>query len=172
MSPHRAIEWVGEHDGHLRLLDQTRLPEEVVYRDCRDLEQVREAICQLAVRGAPAIGVSAAYGLVLAEQQGLDFLRAVERLVSSRPTAVNLACAMQRMTRHWQRREGDGRAWLLREAHVIAAEDEAMCLAMGRHGAELISDGAGVLTHCNTGALATAGLGTALAALFVAHQQG
>jgi len=97
---------------------------------------------------------------VLAEQQGLDFTHAVERLVSSRPTAVNLAWSMQRMTRHWQRREGDVRAWLLREARSIAAEDESMCLAMGRHGAELIRDGAGVLTHCNTGALATAGLGT------------
>jgi methylthioribose-1-phosphate isomerase len=79
---------------------------------------------------------------------------------------------MRRMTEHWGKREGDVRAWLLREARQIAAEDEAMCLAIGRHGAELIRDGGGVLTHCNTGALATAGLGTALAALFVAHQQG
>ena len=79
MNTHRAIEWVGEADGFLRLLDQTRLPEEVVFRDCRDVEQVREAICHLAVRGAPAIGVSAAYGLVLAAQGGVDFLHAVER---------------------------------------------------------------------------------------------
>jgi methylthioribose-1-phosphate isomerase len=172
MSTHRAVEWVGEEDGFLRLLDQTRLPEEVVYRDCRDPEQVREAICELAVRGAPAIGVAAAFGLVLAEQQGIDFDRAVERLGSSRPTAVNLAWAMRRMTRRRQRREGEGRAWLLEEARAIAAEDEAMCRAMGEHGAELIRDNVGVLTHCNTGALATAGMGTALAALFVAHQQG
>lgn len=172
MTAPRAIEWVGEADGFLRLLDQTRLPEEVVYRDCRDVEQVREAICQLAVRGAPAIGVSAAYGLVLAAQQGSDFAHAVERLVSSRPTAGNLAWSLRRMTRHHQRREGDAAAWLLREARAIAAEDEAMCLAMGQHGAELIRDGMGVLTHCNTGALATAGLGTALAALFVAQKQG
>jgi methylthioribose-1-phosphate isomerase len=172
MSTVRAIEWVGSEDGLLRLLDQTRLPEDLVYRDCRDVEQVREAICQLAVRGAPAIGVAAAYGLVLAAQRSDEIEAAAERLNSSRPTAVNLSWAMRRMVQHWRRREGDGRAWLLREARAIAAEDEAMCLAMGRCGAELIRDGDGVLTHCNTGALATAGLGTALAALFVAKEQG
>jgi methylthioribose-1-phosphate isomerase len=173
MAVHKAIEWVGGADGFLRLLDQTRLPAEIVYRECRDVEQVRAAICELAVRGAPAIGVSAAYGLVLAMQKpDGDFERAVQRLISSRPTAVNLAWAMERMTRRWQERKSNPAAWLLGEAHAIAAEDEAMCAAMGRHGAELIRDGMGVLTHCNTGALATAGLGTALAALFTAHQQG
>ncbi len=181
MSLPRAVEWVGGVDGHLRLLDQTRLPTEVVYRDCRDLEAVREAICQLAVRGAPAIGVAAAYGLILWLQhhadEGLD--AAVARLASSRPTAVNLAWALERMRRRW---EQFGQAvtfarvlpvaWLLEEAHAIAREDEAMCAAIGRHGAGLVADGAGVLTHCNAGALATAGIGTALAVLFTAAQQG
>jgi methylthioribose-1-phosphate isomerase len=174
--PPRAIEWVGGRDGHLRLLDQTRLPAEVCYRDCRDLESVREAIRQLAVRGAPAIGVSAAYGLVLWLQghaDAPDLGAAVERLASSRPTAVNLAWALERMRRRWQERgNADPVAWMLEEAHRIAAEDEAMCAAIGRHGAGLIEDGWGVLTHCNTGALATAGLGTALAVLFTAAQEG
>src|SRR3954447_13396885 len=122
----RAIEWAGDS---LRLLDPTRLPAEVVHRDCRTLEEVRAAICELAVRGAPAIGVAAAYGLVLWAQKrpgdGLD--AAVERLASSRPTAVNLAWALERMRRRWQ--PGDEVERLLNEAHAIAAEDEAMCAA-------------------------------------------
>src|SRR5262245_22548321 len=135
MAVQKAIEWIGGADGYLRLLDQTRLPGELVYRDCRDVESVRTAIRELAVRGAPAIGVSAAYGLVLAIQRGDDFEHAVERLITSRPTAVNLAWAMERMSWHWQERKGPPAAWLLGEAHAIAAEDEAMCAAMGRHGA-------------------------------------
>ncbi|MFO0841354.1 MAG: S-methyl-5-thioribose-1-phosphate isomerase [Gemmataceae bacterium] len=171
----RAIEWVGGPDGFLRLLDQTRLPTEVVYRDCRTLEDVREAICCLAVRGAPAIGVSAAYGLVLwlQEDEGARLDAAVERLGSSRPTAVNLAWALDRMRRRWHGHAGgDPARWMLSEAHAIAAEDEAMCAAIGRHGAALLQDGQGVLTHCNTGALATAGMGTALAVIFAAAAQG
>jgi methylthioribose-1-phosphate isomerase len=186
----RTIEWIGTIPGHLRLLDQTRLPTEVVYRDCRDLESVRQAICELCVRGAPAIGVSAAYALVLWLQPrfGADaragFDAACERLHSSRPTAVNLAWALERMRRRWRFIQaqvdsdpgalmlGDVYAIMLAEAHAIAAEDEAVCAAMGRHGATLITDGCGVLTHCNTGRLATAGMGTALAALFTAAQQG
>jgi methylthioribose-1-phosphate isomerase len=180
--PVRAIEWVGGPDGVLRLLDQTALPTEVDYRDCTELEQVREAICALRVRGAPAIGVSAAYALVLwaARYRGDDppvaFAAAVDRLNSSRPTAVNLAWALARMTelfRGWQTHpQGTLAEALLAEARAIAAEDEAMCAAMGRFGAELIRDGDGVLTHCNTGALATAGLGTALAVILTAAQQG
>jgi methylthioribose-1-phosphate isomerase len=182
MSLPRTIEWVGDTKGHLRLLDQTRLPGEVVYRDCRDLESVRQAIRELCVRGAPAIGVSAAYGLVLwlqgknHEEASANFDSARERLHSSRPTAVNLAWALERMAARWrvllQEKSAEPLAGMLAEAHAIAAEDEAMCAAMGRHGASLIQDGFGVLTHCNTGSLATAGMGTALAALFTAHQQG
>src|SRR5262249_23587213 len=144
MRPLRALEWAGNEEGYLRLLDQTRLPAELVYLECRDLETVRDAICRLAVRGAPAIGVAAAYGLVLHAQRSpegpLD--AAVSRLGSSRPTAVNLHWALARMRQHWQKwrenPQGDLRRWLLQEAHAIAAEDEAMCAAMGKHGATLI----------------------------------
>ena len=104
MEAPKTIEWVGGAGGHLRLLDQTLLPTEVVYRDCRDLESVRAAIQELAVRGAPAIGVAAAYGLVLWRQAypyELSIDAAVERLASSRPTAVNLAWALERMRQRW-----------------------------------------------------------------------
>jgi methylthioribose-1-phosphate isomerase len=175
MSVVKAIEWVGGPGGFLRLLDQTRLPTEVVHRECRDLEAVRTAIRELAVRGAPAIGVSAAYGLVLWLQSN-DPARiddAINRLASSRPTAVNLAWALARMRRRWAgRAAGDPVEWMLAEARAIEAEDEAMCAAIGRHGAGLLADGDGVLTHCNTGALATAGKGTALAVIFEAASQG
>jgi len=162
----KAIEWTGQS---VRLLDQTRLPTELVYRDCRSLEEVRSAICELAVRGAPAIGVAAAYGLALWAQSGAaaDFPHALERMRSSRPTAVNLFWALQRLEK-----VGCDAPALLREAQAIEAEDAAMCRAIGEHGAALIPPNAGVLTHCNTGCLATAGLGTALAAIFVAHEQG
>jgi methylthioribose-1-phosphate isomerase len=182
MAVPRTIEWLGDSRGHLRLLDQTRLPAEIVYRDCRDLESVRQAICELCVRGAPAIGVSAAYALVLwlqgraVEEARADFDAACERLHSSRPTAVNLDWALQRMGRRWRELLEAGQKSpveaMLAEARAIAAEDEAMCEALGRHGAALIEDGWGVLTHCNTGSLATAGMGTALAALFTAVRQG
>jgi methylthioribose-1-phosphate isomerase len=178
----RTIEWIGGVDGHLRLLDQTRLPSEIVYRECKDLEAVRQAICELAVRGAPAIGVSAAFGLILwlrgrsQQEAHAGFDAARERLHSSRPTAVNLGWALNRMRRRWHALVDqpvvDPREAMLAEAKAIAAEDEAMCTEMGRHGAELIQDGNGVLTHCNTGSLATAGIGTALAAIFTAAQQG
>jgi methylthioribose-1-phosphate isomerase len=178
----RTIEWIGTNPGHLRLLDQTRLPTEIVYRDCRDLESVRRAICELCVRGAPAIGVSVGYALVLwlqgrsIQEAVAGFDAACERLHFSRPTAVNLVWALHRMRRRWRssltQKACDPVAIMLAEAHAIAAEDEAMCAAMGRYGATLITNGCGVLTHCNTGSLATAGMGTALAALFTAHEQG
>jgi methylthioribose-1-phosphate isomerase len=162
----RSIEWA---DDAVRLLDQTKLPTQIVYRHCRTLEEVRAAICELAVRGAPAIGVSAAYALALWARTGHadGFADAVERLRTSRPTAVNLFWAMDRMAR-----VGFDPERLLREAKAIDDEDCAMCRAIGTFGASLIADGSGVLTHCNTGSLATAGLGTALAAMFVAHEQG
>jgi methylthioribose-1-phosphate isomerase len=178
----RTIEWVGDSRGRLRLLDQTRLPTEVVFRDCTDLEGVRQAVVELCVRGAPAIGVSAAYALVLwlqgksIDEARLGFDAACERLHSSRPTAVNLAWALERIGRRWrallEERHPRPIEGMLLEAHAIAREDEAMCSAMGGHGAGLIEEGMGVLTHCNTGSLATAGTGTALAALFHAHRQG
>src|SRR5262249_58330304 len=132
---------VGGADGFLRLVDQTRLPSELTYRDCRDPGEVREAIRALRVRGAPAIGVAAAYGVVLAAQKSADLGPALELLRTSRPTAVNLAWALERMAeraRAW--RGGERVAWLLEEAHAIAAEDERMCAAIGAHGAALIAE--------------------------------
>jgi len=187
LTSYRAVEWVGGVDGHLRLLDQTLLPAEVAYRDCRTVEEVWEAIRNLRVRGAPAIGVAAAYGVVLGMQaqaaRGLqsdassDRLQAViEHLRSSRPTAVNLFWALDRMSAvargPWPRDANALRERLLQEAHAIRTEDAAMCRRIGECGASLIQDGMGILTHCNTGALATADYGTALACMFVAAEQG
>jgi methylthioribose-1-phosphate isomerase len=180
-TPFRTVEWVGGADGFLRLLDQTLLPAEVAYRDCRTLEEVCEAIKALRVRGAPAIGVAAAYGLVLHMQSDNDgctqrnLQLGSHRLSETRPTAVNLRWALERMGRRFKAagpNAADLVDQLLDEAHLIAEEDRQMCAAMGRHGATLITDGQGVLTHCNTGALATAGSGTALAVLSEAAAQG
>jgi methylthioribose-1-phosphate isomerase len=180
----RPVEWVGGPDGFLRLLDQTQLPGEVAYRDCHTAEDVWEAIRSLRVRGAPAIGVAAAYGVVLGVQQsslkhiGQDVERTCDHLATSRPTAVNLCWALDRM-RHVARRKYSMppdadmlRQAMLREAELIQKEDAAMCRAIGRHGAALVPEGGGVLTHCNAGALATAGSGTALAVLYAAAEAG
>lgn len=185
VSPPRAIEWVGDANGFLRLIDQTELPTRLAYKDCRTVEEVWEAIKRLRVRGAPAIGIAAAYGLVVALRdkpgspaQLVDVLReAADYLRTSRPTAVNLFWALERMERFAADRVDSPdaesfRAELLEEARRIEAEDRSMCRAIGEHGAALIADGMGLLTHCNAGALATAGYGTALAAMFVAKEQG
>lgn len=184
-TPIRPLRWCGDADGELKLLDQTRLPGEVVWMTCRDVETLFEAIRALRVRGAPAIGCAAAYGVVLglseARRRGeTDWQRAVrrccDRLAESRPTAVNLFWALDRMRRCAE--SAAGRDWataaarLLGEAQVIRDEDAAMCRAIGRHGGPLLRDGMGVLTHCNAGALATAEYGTALAPLYWAHEQG
>ncbi|WP_013626502.1 S-methyl-5-thioribose-1-phosphate isomerase [Rubinisphaera brasiliensis] len=181
----KTIEWIGEADGHLRLLDQTALPTETVFLDCETPEQVYAAIQRLSVRGAPAIGVSAAYGVLtgLREAKSQDraaFDAALDKvctyLAESRPTAVNLFWALDRMRRVAGEQTGAEplavRNRLLEEARAIEIEDREMCAAMGRFGAELINQGDGVLTHCNTGALATAGDGTALAVIFAAHEAG
>jgi methylthioribose-1-phosphate isomerase len=187
----RTLEWIGDIDGCLRLIDQTLLPGRLEYRDCRVVEDVWEAIRSLRVRGAPAIGVAVGYGVVLGAMQpgcpprsdnadeGLHRVREVaDYLRTSRPTAVNLFWALERMERcagqGWSRADRSDR-WLrllLREAHAIRDEDAAMCRAIGRVGAELIAAGQGVLTHCNAGGLATADYGTALAVLFTAAEQG
>jgi methylthioribose-1-phosphate isomerase len=159
--------------GTLVLLDQTRLPHESVALRCADLETVRDAIRRLVVRGAPAIGVAAAYGLVVATQDaaGPEFaarLRAAaDRLRSARPTAVNLAWAIERCAAG----AGDPAA-LLAQARAIHAEDEAACAAMGRNALPLVSAGGTYLTHCNTGRLATAGIGTAFGVFVTAHAAG
>jgi methylthioribose-1-phosphate isomerase len=180
-----TLQWIGGPDGLLRLLDQTCLPLEEVTIDCRTAEQVWEAIRSLRVRGAPAIGVAAAYGVVLGLQSaaGSDrdtFDRALqgtcEYLATSRPTAVNLFWAIDRMRCVADNALGDapralaGR--LLKEAQQIEREDVEMCAAIGRFGSDLMPSSGGVLTHCNAGGLATAGEGTALAVLFAAHAAG
>ncbi|GAB6187515.1 S-methyl-5-thioribose-1-phosphate isomerase [Thermopirellula anaerolimosa] len=182
-----SLEWVGKEDGYLRLLDQTLLPCEVRYLECRDAAVVWEAIRQLRVRGAPAIGIAAAYGLYLgvrepAGDDGADFLREVDRaadyLAGSRPTAINLFWALNRMQRRARDLAAAGKApreiasALLAEARAIHDEDRRLCHAIGRHGASLLKDGDGVLTHCNAGGLATSEYGTALAAIYAAVESG
>ncbi len=168
MMPVKTLEWIGDAaSGFLRLIDQTKLPGTVAYIDCRDVETLWQAIKRLSVRGAPAIGVSAAYGCVIGAQHG-EFTRSADHLATSRPTAVNLFWAIDRM----KRLGTTDPVKLLEEAKRIHAEDAAMCEAIGRHAMHLIAPGSGVLTHCNAGALATAGIGTATAPMYVAHAAG
>lgn len=164
----RTVEWIGDLPGHLRLIDQTLLPTQLEYRDCKTVEEVWEAIRVLRVRGAPAIGVAAAYGVVLGMQTGRSKLREVtDYLRTSRPTAVNLFWALERMERR-----GGAVPDLLAEARAIHGEDAAMCRAIGKVGASLVESGQGILTHCNAGGLATAEYGTALAVLYSAAEAG
>ncbi|TAM99963.1 MAG: S-methyl-5-thioribose-1-phosphate isomerase [Rhodanobacteraceae bacterium] len=153
----RAVQWKGDR---LQLLDQRKLPFEEAWIDCRDATEVAQAIRDLVVRGAPAIGIAAAWGVVLAAQRGQDPQGAMESLRAARPTAVNLMAALDRM-RACVDAGGDAPA-LAREAGAIQDEDLAANHAMGTMGAALIQPGSGVLTHCNTGSLATSGFGTAL----------
>jgi methylthioribose-1-phosphate isomerase len=145
----------------LRLLDQRLLPAEVLYLDCISAKDVAEAIHGMAVRGAPAIGIAAAYGLVLSVRADADsFDRAAQVLAESRPTAVNLRWALERMRGVWLRKHDP--EILEAEARHIHQEDLAQNLKMGEFGANLLPHNAKVITHCNTGALATGGHGTAL----------
>ncbi len=184
---YQSIAWQGEIDGELILLDQIQLPAALAYLHCQHVEEVFESIVNLQVRGAPAIGIAAAYGACLSLrhrwhdcslQEAIGLVEhAIERLATSRPTAVNLFWALDRMravireiaptatTADFARR-------LLSEARAIHEEDRQMCRLIGQAGATLFKDGMGILTHCNTGGLATAELGTALSAIVTAHQQG
>lgn len=186
----QTLKWIGSIDGYLELIDQRKLPGEFVKLQCRDIEQLFEAIKTLAVRGAPAIGVSAAYGLVLAMQklQSGDSLEralkilaeSVDYLASSRPTAVNLFWALDRVRKSAEAFAAPNadatiqalREAVLAEANAICQEDEDMCRQIGQNGQKFIKDGSGILTHCNAGALATAGQGTALSLMFEAHKNG
>src|SRR5690348_17508513 len=153
----RAVQWRGDC---LCLLDQRLLPVEERWIECRDAGQVTQAIRDLAVRGAPAIGIAAAWGVVLAAQQGAPLDDVLPTLRAARPTAVNLMWALDRMKGRIA--DGADAAALEREAQAIQDEDLAANRHMGELGAALIAPGSGVLTHCNTGSLATAGYGTAL----------
>ena len=176
------LRWAGDR---LVLVDQTRLPVEEVERSCATWAEVADCIRSLVVRGAPAIGVAAAFGVALAarqsgarEYEGLlaDLEEAIKGLGATRPTAVNLFWALERMRRLILAGRGrpldEIRAGLLAEAQAILDEDLAANRAMGAHGAALVPAGARILTHCNAGALATAGYGTAVGVIRAAHAQG
>ena len=174
----RPIRWTGQA---LELLDQRKLPFVVQHLACHDSDAVARAIHDLAVRGAPAIGIAAAWGVVLAARaveaaDGADAAGklepALQRLNAARPTAVNLAWALARMRRTLAGAGTDWRALLERQAQAIADEDLAANRHMGALGAALIDSGSGVLTHCNTGSLATAGFGTALGVIRAGVAQG
>jgi len=172
-----TIQWT---DAGVVMIDQTRLPREEVFVTCRTYLDVAEAIRSMVIRGAPAIGVAAAMGIALGVAEGADFETVCETLAATRPTAVNLFWAIDRMRRLYGtlivNGNGQGRAELVRriveEARQIRVEDIAICQAIGRNGAVLVPDGKTVLTHCNAGALATAGYGTALGVIRAAIESG
>lgn len=181
----RSVRWSGDAMGELILLDQTLLPVELRELRLRTAEAIWEAIKMLRVRGAPAIGCAAAYGVVVGLQQSRSVARedfngrlaeVCDYLAGSRPTAVNLFWALGRMRNCAQSAPTLASVAmhdrLLQEAQAIENEDREMCAAIGRHGAALLPDQVGILTHCNAGGLATAGDGTALAIMFEAARQG
>jgi methylthioribose-1-phosphate isomerase len=174
-----TIEWTSEG---VVMIDQRLLPHQVRYVTCRDHREVAEAIRSMVIRGAPAIGVAAAMGIALgmlrADPDRLDaeFTAICDTLAATRPTAVNLFWAIERMKRLYESLRGrpveEVRARLIQEAQLIKQEDIAINRAIGEHGARLVPDGKTVLTHCNAGALATAGFGTALGVIRAAVAQG
>ncbi len=182
MSSFKTVEWMGDR---VRMIDQRRLPVEEVYVDCYTYEDVARCIKEMVIRGAPAIGVAAAMGVALGalkstetEKEGfIKHLEHVSRVISkTRPTAVNLFWALKRMNALV---EGDRelhipelKELLVREAKAIYEEDIRVCKQIGRNGAALLEDGMTVMTHCNAGALATAGYGTALGVIRAAVEEG
>ncbi|WKY47454.1 S-methyl-5-thioribose-1-phosphate isomerase [Eubacteriaceae bacterium ES3] len=172
-------------DESLKLIDQTRLPTEFIIRTYTDYREIAKAIVDMIVRGAPAIGVTAGYGMYFGAKEyenetSQEFLAEMKKvaglLASTRPTAVNLFWAIDRMEKVIKKNEAlspiEITALLKEEAHNICAEDIQMCRDMGAFGAELIHQGDTILTHCNAGALATADYGTALGVIRAAHEQG
>ena len=180
--PITTIAW---QDNKVRMIDQTRLPEELVYLEIDQLEILGEAIKTLRVRGAPALGIAAAFGVLLGLRKAghddnaslfsvLD--ETIRYLRATRPTAVNLSWGLERMRKvaeqNRERPAAEIKQALRQEAQTIWEEDRQICRALGRHGNELVPAAATVITHCNTGALATADFGTALGVLFTAHAHG
>jgi methylthioribose-1-phosphate isomerase len=181
----KALDWIGGENGYLKLLDQTLLPHKIRYILCKNTETVYRAIRVLAVRGAPAIGVAAGYGLYLGArsikaktppQFRKSLAKQAQKLISARPTAVNLAWAVNRLSLRVKESKSLGvdeiKRLILREAVAIHKEDIAACDKIGKSGAHLIKNGMGVMTYCNAGSLATAGSGTALAVFYRAKREG
>ncbi|MGR9088431.1 MAG: S-methyl-5-thioribose-1-phosphate isomerase [Gammaproteobacteria bacterium] len=173
----QALQWTGSS---LKVLDQRQLPETCVYDECRDAAGVAEAIAGMRVRGAPAIGIAAAFGVVLSVNRHFDSRSSnwrlkvaedIEMIAKSRPTAVNLFWALEQMKSVLNRPLDDPKVAVLARAERILADDIAANLKMGALGAELLRGAKGVLTHCNTGALATGGYGTALGVIRSAYQR-
>ncbi len=184
--PFPVVTW---DDQEIVLMDQTLLPEQLVWRRCGDINSLCLAICELAVRGAPAIGVAAGFGLALSWRLAMShetdtqammvrFLADRQQLAETRPTAVNLFWALDRVGAVAEQLLADGSSAdhiataLLIEAQAVLDEDVAMCRAMGMHGQELLPDFSTVLTHCNAGGLATGGYGTAVGVIFAAKESG
>lgn len=178
----KTLEWA---DNYLRILDQTRLPEEAVYLDCDTVDKIAAAIKDLKVRGAPAIGIAAAFGVVVGMrnqsfQSWKEYEDRLSHVISTlggtRPTAINLFWALERMRMVAEKNKGEDleriSQSLLDEAILIHEEDKLMCEKIGEFGASLLKDGDTVLTHCNAGALATGGIGTALGIIYTASWQG
>jgi len=178
----KTLEWA---DNYLRILDQTRLPEETVYLDCDTVDKIATAIKDLKVRGAPAIGIAAAFGVVVGmRSQSFQSWKEYEErlshvistLAGTRPTAVNLFWALERMRNVAEKNKSEDlervSQLLLNEAISIHEEDRLMCEKIGEFGASLLKDGDTVLTHCNAGALATGGIGTALGIIYTAEEEG
>ena len=178
----KSVRW---KSGNLYLLDQTQIPSNIVEEKQDNIEQIWDSIKQLKVRGAPAIGIAGAYGLLLGVKDKIylspdKFIQELERqaayLDSARPTAVNLKWALTRMVNKARSLEAqDARTIyesLVKEAVQIHDEDRQLCRQIGENGAVLIKEGMGVLTHCNAGSLAVSELGTALAPMYIAHDQG
>lgn len=178
MSIETVPETLAFENGRLLLIDQTRLPGELVTLACESIEQTHDAIKRLVVRGAPAIGIAAAYGVCLArndkgQSDRQASLQAIEYLATSRPTAVNLFWALDRMKSIVEATaDQELAAALEREAKAIHDEDRQMCRNIGRHGASLLTGAHKVLTHCNAGGLATSMWGTALAPIYHLHESG
>ena len=168
-----TIEWTG---AGVVMIDQRRLPREQVFVTCRTYLEVAEAIRSMVIRGAPAIGVAAAMGIALGVAEGADFETVCATLAGTRPTAVNLFWAIDRMRGVRASLNGASGQEITRrmihEAQKIRIEDIAICRAIGQNGADLVPDGKTVLTHCNAGALATAGYGTALGVIRAAVEAG
>ena len=178
----KTLEWA---DGKLRILDQMRLPLQMEYLACKNFEDVAKAIKDLNIRGAPAIGIAAAFGVVLGMQNRnykswQEYQNRLNQVISilgsTRPTAVNLFWALDRMRKvaeiSKERSFEELNRLLLKEAVLVHQEDKVMCERIGEHGASLLGDGDTVLTHCNAGALATGGIGTALGIIYTAQAQG